>query len=120
MRGGKASLGEICFKIKAVLKQMSVYPPFYLEDDMIPFYKNLFTCFSEIVAMLPQNMTDNKQVVLQINNLPKMKNGNRDVIVKCRPLSAQVVLCRVSHIFPLFAVALVVWPSALMSFGARR
>lgn len=119
MRGGKASLGEICFKIEAVLKQMSVYPPFHLEDDMIPFYKNLLLVFLKLLLCFLKNMTDNKQVVLQTNNLSKMKNGNRDAIVRCRALSAQVILCRVSHIFPLFAVALVVWPSALMSFGAR-
>ena len=35
------------------------------------------------------------------------------------PLSAKVFLCRVSHIFPLLAVALVVWLVALMTFGAR-
>lgn len=34
------------------------------------------------------------------------------------PLSAEVLLCRVSHIFPLLAIALVVWLVALMTFGA--
>lgn len=34
------------------------------------------------------------------------------------PLSAEVFLCRVSHIFSLFAVALVVWLVAVMTFGA--
>lgn len=34
------------------------------------------------------------------------------------PLSAEVFLCRVSHIFPLLAVALVVWLVALMTFSA--
>ena len=34
------------------------------------------------------------------------------------PLSAEVFLCRVSHIFPLLAVALVVWLVARMTFGA--
>lgn len=33
-------------------------------------------------------------------------------------LSAEVFLCRVSHIFPLLAVALVVWLVALMTLGA--
>lgn len=35
------------------------------------------------------------------------------------PLSAEVFLCRVPHIFPLLAVALVVWLVALVAFGAR-
>lgn len=34
------------------------------------------------------------------------------------PLSAEVFLCRVSHIFPLLAVALVVWLVVLVTFGA--
>lgn len=34
------------------------------------------------------------------------------------PLSAMVFLCRVPHIFPLLAVALVVWLVALVRFGA--
>lgn len=36
------------------------------------------------------------------------------------PLSAKVFLCRVAHIFPFFAIALVVWPVALMTLGAGR
>lgn len=70
------------------------------------------------------------------NNLPRLESGSRSGTgqsVSCRqergarggeegvqarsPLSAQVLLCRVSHIFPLLAVALVVWLVALVTFG---
>lgn len=34
------------------------------------------------------------------------------------PLSAEVLLCRVSHIFSLFAVALVLWLVVLMTLGS--
>lgn len=34
------------------------------------------------------------------------------------PLSAEVFLCRVSHVFPLLAVSLMVWLVALVTFGA--
>lgn len=86
---------------------------------MIPFYKNLFLLvILKLLLCFLKDKTDNKQVVLKTNNLPTKKTGNRDVIIKCRFLSAQVFLRRVSHIFPFFAVALGVWPFALMGFGA--
>lgn len=38
-QGGKASLGNICFKTEAALKQMSVSPPFHLEEIWSHFIK---------------------------------------------------------------------------------
>lgn len=79
-----------------------------------------------------KNLESETEILNTTNNLPRLESGSRSrtsqvIEVRSRrerghagghPLSAQVLLRGVPRIFPLLAVALVVWLVALVAFAA--